>query len=158
MGYVGGLWLLWDEDRIKLTIHGNTLQEIHTIVEVRGIPPLFLSFIYGKPDRVVRKCLWKNLISLAPLVDFPWMMCGDFNDILSPDEKWGLKPPSPSRIHDFRSCLDSCGLIDLGYTGQKFTWFNKRDNSNVGFQRLDRFVGNVEFLNYFPYAVINHFP
>lgn len=87
MGYARGIWLLWDEDRVKLTIHGHTFQEIHTSVEESGLPLLFLSFIYGNPDRTIGKCLWKNLCDLAPLVSLPLLMCGDFNHVLSQDEK-----------------------------------------------------------------------
>lgn len=92
MGYAGGMWLLWDEDKIKLTIHGYTFQEIHTTTKISQLPTLFLSFIYGNHDRTIRKCLWNNLSSLAPLVSLPWLMSGDFHDVLSQDEKWGLRP------------------------------------------------------------------
>lgn len=86
------------------------------------------------------------------------MMCGDFNDVLSQDEKWGLKPASLSRIRDFKNCLDTCGLVDMGFTSQKFSWFNKRANGQAVFQRIDRFVGNVKFMDLFPDAVISHLP
>lgn len=85
-------------------------------------------------------------------------MCGDFNDVLSQDEKWGFRPASMSRIRDFKNCISSCGLVDLGYVGQKYTWFNKRENGHVVFQRLDRFLGNAELLNTFPHVVVTHLP
>lgn len=68
LGYAGGMWLLWGDECIKLTVHGNTFQEIHTTVGVQGLPSLFLSFIYGNPDRTIRNCMWNNLVSLGPLV------------------------------------------------------------------------------------------
>lgn len=85
-------------------------------------------------------------------------MCDDFNGVLSQDEKWGLKPATFSRIRYFKDCLVSCGFVNLGYTRQKYTWFYKRDNGHVVFQRLDRFLGNDEFLNVFPHAVVSHLP
>lgn len=57
MGYAGGLWLLWDSSQIKLTVHGNTFQEIHTSAEVCGCPSVFISFVYASPVRARRKIL-----------------------------------------------------------------------------------------------------
>ena len=36
IGYAGGLWLLWDEDRVEMSQLANTEQEIHMIVKVRS--------------------------------------------------------------------------------------------------------------------------
>jgi hypothetical protein len=45
----------------------------------------------------------------------------------------------------FRECLEDCELVDLGFTGPKYTWTNKQDaDSNVRV-RLDRAVGNGAF-------------
>jgi hypothetical protein len=49
----------------------------------------------------------------------------------------------------FRECLEDCGLVDLGFTGPKYTWTNKQDaNSNVRVS-LDRAVANVAFMDMF---------
>ena len=37
IGYVGGLWLLWNSDRVEITPLGNTEQEIHAVVKVRPL-------------------------------------------------------------------------------------------------------------------------
>ena len=42
-------------------------------------------------------------------------------------------------FHDY---LEECGLIDLGFTGPKYTWTNKHDANNNIRVRLDRAVGN----------------
>ena len=36
IGYAGGLWLMWDEDRVEMSQLANTEQEIHMIVKVRS--------------------------------------------------------------------------------------------------------------------------
>ena len=36
IGYAGGLWLLWDSDRVDVTPLANTEQEIHAIVKVQN--------------------------------------------------------------------------------------------------------------------------
>lgn len=46
-----------------------------------------------------------------------WLVCGDFNNPLSPDDRVG-SPVRWSEIQGFQSCLDFCGLSDplLGVT------------------------------------------
>lgn len=68
MGYCGGMWLLWDSDRVKLTVHGNTFQEIHTTVEVQNSHTLFLSFVYGNPKEVLENCFGKILLPFPLLL------------------------------------------------------------------------------------------
>ena len=34
IGYVGGLWMLWNSNRVEITTLANTEQEIHTMVKI----------------------------------------------------------------------------------------------------------------------------
>ncbi|KAF7833960.1 reverse transcriptase [Senna tora] len=158
MGFAGGLWLLWDDLEVDLKVIGDSFQGIHTSVQVNGSPILIISFIYGSPIRERRKILWDNLRGVADIHDLPWLVCGDFNDVLHQDEKWGTCEASRSRIRDFQNCLDYCGLTDLGYTGPKFTWCNKRPNGSIVLERLDRFLGNAKWISLFPNSLVSHLP
>lgn len=61
----------------------------------------------------------------------------------------GFRDRSDSLMALFRDCLDDCGLIDLGFSGPKFTWTNKKDvDSNVKVW-LNRAVANDEFSRLF---------
>ncbi|KAF7803956.1 reverse transcriptase [Senna tora] len=77
---------------------------------------------------------------------------------LAEDEKWGGLLASQSRIRDFKSCLDNCGLVDLGFSGCKYTWCNKRPSGQLVFERIDRFVANASWISLFPDAVNYHLP
>ncbi|KAK5771808.1 hypothetical protein PVK06_048052 [Gossypium arboreum] len=48
---------------------------------------ILVAFVYENPDKVKRKTLWKDLSRSIPFGDEPWMAIGDFNAILSPDDK-----------------------------------------------------------------------
>ncbi|KAF7843712.1 reverse transcriptase [Senna tora] len=157
MGYAGGMWLLWNEDAVKVTIGGFAFQEIHASIKVNNLDPFLLSCVYASPDRARRKILWENMKNLAATHSLPWLVCGDFNEVMSQDEKWGIRPASDSRIREFKDCVDTCGLFDLGYVGQKYTWCNKRDG-NLVYCRLDRFLANGEWVNSFPNSVNHHLP
>lgn len=158
MGYAGGLWLLWNDEQINMHIEGHTFQEIHAVAEVSATIRVLLSFVYGSPDRNRRKILWSNLVSVASLTDMPWLVCGDFNDILSPSEKWGRRDACRTRMGEFQNCINSCGLSDLGFTGPKFTWINKRSEGGLVLERLDRFLGNGGWISLFPDSTNYHLP
>ena len=53
--------------------------------------------------------------------DMPWLVCGDFNEIVHLDQKMGWKDRDAAQIDAFREVLSKCGLIDLGFVGPRFT-------------------------------------
>ena len=49
-----------------------------------------------------------------------WLCIGDYNEILSSEEKNGKHPrPLPPMVA-FQNALLACGLIDLGYYGYRY--------------------------------------
>lgn len=54
----------------------------------------------------------------------------------------------------FRSVVEHCNFIDLGYSGNKFRWFTtKRGGIKV---RLDRALGNQNWVDLFPRFTVKH--
>ncbi|KAL8543246.1 hypothetical protein ACS0TY_003964 [Phlomoides rotata] len=68
----------------------------------------------------------------------PWMVLGDFNLVMYGFEKKGDRRHDEARSRSFRDCLDGCGLQDLGFEGNRFTWTNKQAGVRNIQQRLDR--------------------
>ncbi|KAK9669946.1 hypothetical protein RND81_13G166200 [Saponaria officinalis] len=58
----------------------------------------------------------------------------------------------------FRHAINDCGLRDLGYEGDPFTW--KRGNcvDNIIRERLDRFLATDDWCSLFPNSQVTHFP
>ncbi|GAA0173732.1 hypothetical protein LIER_27289 [Lithospermum erythrorhizon] len=52
---------------------------------------------------------------------------GDFNDILESEEKEGGNTPGKASMLNFRVFIREGGLLEVGYTGDTFTWCNRRD-------------------------------
>ncbi|KAL5862295.1 hypothetical protein ACOSQ3_003581 [Xanthoceras sorbifolium] len=86
---------------------------------------------YGEPKQWLREQSWVLLRRLAGLDNLPWLIGGDFNEILRGDEKDGGLVRMGSAMDGFREAVDSCNLLDMGFSGNKFTWCNRQFGGNV---------------------------
>jgi hypothetical protein len=87
------------------------------------------------------------LDKLHSMDDLPWLLMGDFNEILSSDERLGESAGSQRNMYEFGE--NKCGLVDLGYRGYPFTWENCRDAEANVQKRLDRAVASVSWMSMF---------
>ena len=86
----------------------------------------------------------------------PWVVCGDFNEITYTDEKLGWLDKDATQMWDFRECLSKCGLVDLGFVGQSYTWCNGRSGEQRMLVILDRVVANEGWRCMFSEASAHH--
>jgi hypothetical protein len=78
-------------------------------------------------------------------MSLPWLVLGDFTEILFNYEKEGGRPRSQQAMQAFHVALTDCELEDMGYIGDIFTW--RRGNLR---ERLDRGAVNQAWNNLFP--------
>ena len=125
-GRSGGLAMLWKEGfDVRLKSCSNTHIDV-VMCEGNGAQLWHATGFYGHPDSGMRPISWKLLESLKRQCHMPWIMFGDFNEILNSDEKLGWLDRDARQMEGFRECLCNCGLIDMGFVGQWFTWCNGR--------------------------------
>ena len=80
LGYAGGLW---NSNRVVVSLLATTEQEIHVSIKVRPSDTQCLLFaIYASPRFNERCVLWNNLVNVASLHSSPWIIVGDFNEVL----------------------------------------------------------------------------
>uniref|UniRef100_A0A803L0D3 GATA-type domain-containing protein n=1 Tax=Chenopodium quinoa TaxID=63459 RepID=A0A803L0D3_CHEQI len=77
------------------------------------------------------------------------IMFGDFNEIVSLDEKDGGMPRGERLMDAFRGAIDGCGLRDLGFQGSSFTWHRGNSPETFMRERLDRFLGDSDWCSVF---------
>lgn len=154
-GHSGGLALFWKKN-FPLTINNYSKNHIDATIQCPKKGRWRLTGFYGHPETCKRQESWEFLRHLCRDLDEPWVCLGDFNEILSIDEKWGGCQRPERQIQQFRDALDDCGLMDLGYRGPKFTWFKRNGDGEGIFERLDRGVANPAWINNFHEGYIQH--
>ena len=145
------IWLVWGGN-VRVTPIYKTSQMITCSFYLEGRQEeFFVSFIYASNFVMKRKLLWNDLQHHhdAPMFQGkPWLICGDFNDILEGEEHslYDNTPIIPQGMRDFQSMVTHCELTDLSYQGPKFTWCNKR-HDGVICKKLDRVLVSKEWLH-----------
>jgi hypothetical protein len=102
--------------------------------------------VYGEPRKELRQQFWDKLRFLRSIRKGPWIFLGAFNEALYKDEDTGPKDRDENQMELFRDCLNDCGLVDMGFSGPKFTWTNRQEGGGNVKVRLDIAVANSEFL------------
>ena len=105
--------------------------------------------MYGFNDEDGRKGLWKNLMEIARKIQcLPWIVAGDFNDVLEQNERIG-KRVNRRLSEDFKNCVGHCGLTDLKFSMNYYTWNNKRELEERICCKLDRALVNQQWMEDF---------
>lgn len=82
-------------NKILISICSQGFPIIHTVIKVRSSPFLYLlNRVYASPYLNTWLEFWNHLRSLAIANDLPWVVLGDFNDVLSANEKFGGRLPN----------------------------------------------------------------
>ena len=120
-GRSGGLALLWKEGSdVRFKSCSNSHIDV-VVCEVSGTQPWRAMGFYGHPDSGMRSISWNLLESLKKQCSMPWIVFGDFNEILNSNEKLGWLDRDARQMEGFRECLSKCDLFDMGFVGQRFT-------------------------------------
>ncbi|PRQ56922.1 putative endonuclease/exonuclease/phosphatase [Rosa chinensis] len=151
LGFSGGLWLLWNKNKTQVDFIDDNFQPISVKITIPGSPAWMLSVIYASPTHTSRASLWPYFDNLAAITNLPWMLIGDFNELVSSlDKNCG---PFTGRFGGLRNWINRNALIDMGFKGSCYTWSNNRVK-----ERLDRAFCSCSWRFTFPDAFIQHLP
>ena len=146
-GFSGGIWILWNSSELDIQATSMSRWAVHAVITSRTSCPWILSPVYGTSNPTQR---------VAEVKDVPWLVAGDFNAILTQNEKRGGRRFSSARAMEFSSFLDSCGLLDVGASTGKFTWNNKRNSNGNVRESLDKYLANSRWRTLFPCAEVTN--
>lgn len=119
-------------------------------------PQWRLTGFYGYPSRQDRQRSWNILRNLKHKYDLPWVVIGDFNDLMFQAEKRGPHKHPPSLLQGFVEALDNCELYDMGMLGYPFTWERGRGTEDWVEERLDLAVANKAWRDFFNQARVEN--
>lgn len=93
----------------------------------------------------------RQLSATSPL---PWCLIGDFNDMMTTEEKKGGVAQPRVLLSGFSEAIMDFGLLDLGFTGDMYTWERSRGTNRLIQERLDRGLATTAWIDMFPCAEV----
>ena len=145
----GGLALFWKKD-IDLVVEDASQNYIDAIINKGKEGSWRFTGFYGYPGTQNHLESWRILRRLQQQSNLPWLCAGHFIEITKSHEKVGGRPRPNQQMQEFRDVFDDCGFVDLGFVGNKFTWYKSYPNGTTIWERLDRVVGSHDWLSLFP--------
>lgn len=149
--------MLW-KDEINLNIQTYSPHHIDAIILTYTRAPWRITGFYGYLEEYHKHKSWTLLCHLHFRMSMPWLCIGDYNEILSTDEKKGRFEKAFPPMLAFRNALAHYGLFDLGYQGSKFTWNNGRLGVEFVQERNDRACANGDWNAFSPRSHVVHLP
>ncbi|PKU65361.1 uncharacterized protein LOC110098852 [Dendrobium catenatum] len=158
IGISGGIIVMWKKDTTSFEVLNHSSQLVMGILSVNNMGKWNIATVYGSNDAYTRKSLCKQLEDCM-IGDDPGIIGGDFNCILSKEDKRGGK-----RFHlsngtkDMKMFLMNNDFHDIGFVGPSYTWCNNKEGTSRIWERLDRCLLNSTALQSIPMAKVRHLP
>ncbi|XP_060202619.1 uncharacterized protein LOC132631038 [Lycium barbarum] len=145
------------QDKVDVEVIFDTVQQVSLKLVFLDLNKTFvITLVYTKCDESERLQLWEDIYNIAGSRNSPWLVGRDFNVVLHEDEKIGGIHVQPQDYEDFAYCGNSYELLETGFKGSHFTWWNGRGGVDCIFERLDRIFFNQQFQQWFADIEIEH--
>lgn len=125
VGRSGGLAIFW-RNNVHCEITSYSRNHINVNFFNNTVASWSVSCFYGYPERTRRKDSWDFLRRLAGLAQLPWVVIGDFNDLLAVEDKWGGVSHARSLMFGFQAAIDDSLLTEIDLHRGKYTWEKSR--------------------------------
>ncbi|XP_075103900.1 uncharacterized protein LOC142178417 [Nicotiana tabacum] len=123
-----------------------TNQVIHCQVKDKGSQfECCITFVYDKNKLHERKKLWDQLRMIYNTMQESWLVIGDFNSVLSVNDRINGQPIHQNEIVDFQNCIKDIGVGQLNRKWCQWSWCNKRDAGERIYNNNDWVFGNTSW-------------
>ena len=146
-GTAGGILVFWDTKKLELV--ESEIGEFSATCIFKNVEDNFMwafTGVYGPMKKRKRKLFWEELGALRGLWEGPWCIGGDFNMVLSPNDRNSVGRIS-HHMRRFNEVINELGLRDLPLQGGPFTWRGGHNNQRMS--RLDRFLVSADWESQF---------
>ncbi|XP_019234330.1 PREDICTED: uncharacterized protein LOC109214833 [Nicotiana attenuata] len=153
----GRIWLPWDSRLYIVAKLKEEAQLLHCQVNtIASNKTYVITVIYGYNTCEKRKSMWDTLKVLAQGMNMPWLIVGNFNAMLYPQDKLYGNPVQYGEIKDFNDCIHELILNEVRWTGDYYTQSNKQQSNERICSRLDRAFGNHEWMMEWGHIVMEY--
>jgi hypothetical protein len=144
----------WNSKKLSLTcIHSAPQWLTCDILQPGSTTPTRITFIYAFNTPAERLTLWNYISHESSLnSDTPWIVMGDFNAIMNAEDRIGGDTRWPRHQDDFSSCIRQSELLQIPYTGLRYSWHNGQHGSNTIQKKIDWIFGNSCMISQWPAA------
>lgn len=104
VGQGGGVVVFWKAN-VNCQVSGFSQNNADIQFLEDNVVAWRLSYFYGYAERSRRKNSWDLIRQLANISQVPWLIFGDFNDLLYKSYKWGLVVHPQSLMDGFRLAI-----------------------------------------------------
>ncbi|XP_075655028.1 uncharacterized protein LOC142625223 [Castanea sativa] len=153
-GNAGGLCIMW-KNGMNLKVVEFNKNLIAVKVSNQCFEWMLVGF-YGPPYHSKKKKAWGNLFALLESRQGPWAVMGDFNFIVNEEDQLGGNKGGLSSTNYLKELLFEFNVVDLGYSGNKYTWAKGKWGKASIKMRLDKGVASISWRLAYPRATIMH--
>ena len=153
-GKAGSLAMMWKSDSAVRVLEYNK-----NLIAIKISDPVsdwVLVGFYGPSYSSKKAKAWMNLTAFLESVQCPWVCFGDFNYTLSQEDVNGGSTSSQPITNHLRDLMFEFSAVDLGFSGNKFTWVRGKWGSAAIKRRLDKGIASIAWRLAFPKACISH--
>lgn len=123
INYRGGIWVCWSLNNLSMINHDSHNRCAHIRVLYKPLSKHFMitgAYFPAKEDQ--NQTFWDYMESVLSNIDIQWLLIGDFNELLSPNDKAGGNPPSRNQCTRLPPLPNSLHATDIPYLQQTFSW------------------------------------
>ncbi|CAK8532778.1 unnamed protein product [Lathyrus sativus] len=105
----------------------------------------WLTALYALNRLEQRRVLWKDIAIIHAQQQGPWVLMGDFNNVIHINDRIGGNDVTETKYTDICSMMDNVGLFEKESKGSYYTWSNNHTAGTI-YSRIDHVLANVEWL------------
>ncbi|XP_026442291.1 uncharacterized protein LOC113341748 [Papaver somniferum] len=139
-GRKGNIWLF----RNKCIAQPQVVSFSSQMITV-SVGDVLVSGVHAHVKVVQRRFLWSEMQIISDLKR-PWIILGDFNAVMSDEEKVGGRLLNRNAMLEFNECINQYELLNAPKTGLQFSWSNCQQGNKRILCNLDRVLFNQQWL------------
>ena len=158
VNHMGGMWVCWNNSTITVQHYVTHDRLAHLDILYKPHNKMYsILGTYCPAQNVEKDPFWSFLTNYVSGLQFPWLLLGDFNEMLSPQDKMGGSPLKSTQLKRLPLFLSTSRAMDIPCLQQAYSWRGISQN-NLIFERLDRAISHQSFYNAFGNSTISYGP